>query len=63
MKVKIDEIRHYPNVRAMLEAEGARNVLSSRGDIKQGVKSYNRISEYKKNILKYGIYAIEIQLL
>jgi len=63
MKVKIDEIRHYPNVKAMLEAEGTRNVLSTGGNIKQGIESYNKISEYKKNILKYGIYAIEIQSL
>ena len=61
MKVSVGEVRHYLNVREMLEAEGTRNVLSSGGNIKQGIERYNKISEYKKNIPKYGIYAIEIQ--
>jgi len=59
MKVKILGVRHYKNVRSMLEAEGTKNVLSSHGTIEQGIASYNSLDGYKEGIEKYGIYAIE----
>ena len=61
MMVKIIYVKHYPNVKKMLEREGVQNVLSSGGTIDDGIKSYNKFSEYKKNIPKYGIYAIKVK--
>lgn len=54
-------ITHYPNVRPMLEAEGPENVLSSGGNVEEGIESYNNIGGYKERIGKYGIYAISIK--
>jgi ASC-1-like (ASCH) protein len=63
-KITVDVIgvRHYSNIRSMLEREGVQNVLSSGKYIEGGIESYNTFSEYKENIPKYGIYAIEIKL-
>lgn len=56
-------IHHYPTVRKMLETEGVENVLSSEPKtIDSGINSYNSLTSYKENILKYGIYAIGIKL-
>jgi len=44
----------------MLESEGAENVLSSRGNIDQGVESYNSIPNYQENVVIYGVYAIGV---
>ena len=60
--VDVIAIRHYPDTRSMLEKEGVQNILSSGKDIEGGIESYNAFSEYKENIPKYGIYAIEIKL-
>lgn len=62
LTVGVIEVRHYSNTRSMLEKEGVKNVLSSGKDIEGGIESYNTFSEYKENIPKYGIYAIEIKL-
>lgn len=62
MKVEILGVRHYPDVRSMLEAEGTRNALSSGLDINGAVERYNTVfEEYKENIPKYGIYGIEVK--
>jgi ASC-1-like (ASCH) protein len=61
MLVDVSGVRHYPNTREMLEAEGVENVLSSDMDIEGGIESYNSFSEYKENIPKYGIWAIEMK--
>lgn len=61
MLVDVMDIRHYLNTREMLEAEGVENVLSSGMDIEGGIESYNSFSEYKENIPKYGIWAIEVK--
>lgn len=63
MTVEVMAIRHYPDTRAMLEHEGVKNVLSSGLDIEGGIESYNSHPEYRENILKYGIYGIEIKFL
>jgi ASC-1-like (ASCH) protein len=60
MKTKILAVRHYENVRAMLKSEGVENVLSSGGNIEQGIKSYHSLEGYKEGVKKFGIYAIEI---
>jgi ASC-1-like (ASCH) protein len=63
MEVEVLGIRNYPDVRAMLEAEGTRNTLSSGLGINEAVEKYNTVfEEYKENIPKYGIYAIEIKV-
>ncbi len=62
MTVEIIAVRHYLNTRLMLESEGVKNVLSSGLDIEGGIESYNSFSEYRENIPKYGIYAIEIKV-
>jgi ASC-1-like (ASCH) protein len=62
IKVDLIAVRHYPNTRSMLEKEGLKNILSSGKDIEGGIESYNTFSEYKENIPKYGIYAIEVKL-
>jgi len=62
MKVEILGVRHYPDVRAMLEAEGTRNALSSGLDINGAIERYNTaFEEYKENIPKFGIYGIEVK--
>jgi ASC-1-like (ASCH) protein len=62
MKVEILGVRHYPDVRSMLEAEGTRNTLSSGLDINGAVERYNTVfEEYKENIPKFGIYGIEVR--
>lgn len=63
MVVEILGVRHYPDVRALLEAEGTRNTLSSGLDINEAIERYNTVfPEYKENIPKYGIYGIEVRL-
>lgn len=62
MTVDVIAIRHYPDVRSMLEHEGTKNVLSSGLDIEGGIESYNNLSGYRENIPKYGIYAIEVRV-
>jgi len=62
MKVEILGVRHYSDVRSMLEAEGTRNALSSGLSIGEAVENYNTaFEEYKENIPKFGIYGIEIR--
>jgi len=60
LKTEILFVHHYPDFRSMLESEGAENVLSSRGNIDQGVESYNSIPNYQKNVVIYGVYAIGV---
>jgi len=60
LPVRIIFIHHYPDFRSMLEVEGTGKVLSSRGNIEQGVESYNSIPNYQENVVKYGVYAIGI---
>jgi ASC-1-like (ASCH) protein len=60
MKTKVRGVRHYKDVRSLLESEGVENVLSSKGTIEQGIESYHALSGYKEGIKKFGIYAIEI---
>lgn len=55
-------VHKYPNVRDMLEFEGTKNVLSSGGNIEEGIKSYNNLDGYEERIKKYGIYAIGVKL-
>jgi ASC-1-like (ASCH) protein len=61
MKVIVAGVRHYKDAKTMLESEGVENVLSSGGNIKQGVESYDKMRGYRENIKKHGIYAIEIK--
>lgn len=62
MKVEILGVRHYSDVRSMLEMEGTRNTLSSGLDIDGAVERYNTVfEEYKENIPKFGIYGIEVR--
>ena len=61
IEVLILGVRHYPNVREMLEKEGADNVLSGGGTIDEGIERYNKLRGYKENIPRYGIYAIEVK--
>ncbi len=62
MKVEILGVRHYLDVRSMLEAEGTRNALSSGLDINGAIERYNTaFEEYKENIPKFGIYGIEVR--
>ncbi len=64
MKVEILGVRHYADVRSLLESEGTRNTLSSGLDINGASERYNTVfEEYKENIPKYGIYGIEVKLI
>lgn len=58
MSVTVSFIHHYPDVRSMLEAEGVKDVLSSGGDIEDGIKNYHSFSGYPESIKQNGIYAI-----
>ena len=60
IEINVNFVHHYPDVRSMLVAEGVENVLSSRGNLEQGIESYHAISGYKENVVKYGIYAIGV---
>lgn len=62
LTVSIIAIRHYPDVRTLLETEGTVGVLSSGGNVEQGVKSIHSFPGYEENIRKHGVYAIEIAL-
>lgn len=63
LNVEVMAIRYYVDIRSMLENEGMGNVLSSGLNIEDGIKNYNALDEYKKNVSKFGIYAIEMSLL
>ena len=63
LKVNVLGVRHYKDVKLMLETEGTRNVLSSQGTVQEGIESYNSLEGYKEGVKKYGIYAIEISLI
>lgn len=63
MKTHVLNVRHYKDVRSMLEKEGVENVLSSKGTIEEGIESYHKFTDYEKNIKKFGIYAIEIKVM
>ena len=64
LKVKVNFVHHYPNVREMLGVEGVQNVLSSEPKtIEHGVESYNSLKGYKEGIKKNGIYAVGLKLL
>lgn len=55
-------VKHYNDVRTMLETEGVENVLSSGGDIEAGIASYNNIGNYEERIKKFGIFAIRVKV-
>jgi ASC-1-like (ASCH) protein len=61
IKVRVLGVRHYPTFRKMLESEGTERVLSSKGNIEEGIKSYESFSGYKEGVKKHGVYAIEIK--
>ena len=61
IKVKVLGVRHYSNFREMLESEGIERVLSSKGNVEEGIKSYGGFSGYKEGVKKHGVYAIEIE--
>lgn len=54
-------VHHYPDFRTMLQKEGPEKVLSSGGNIDQGVASYNSFSGYKEGVKKYGVFAFGIK--
>ena len=61
MKVQVLGIKHYSTFKEMLESEGTERVLSSKGNVEEGIKSYESLSGYKEGIKKHGVYAIEIE--
>lgn len=61
MICEILSVSKYPDTRSMLEAEGTKNVLSSGGNIEEGITSYNSIEGYEERIKKFGIYAISVR--
>ena len=61
MKVRVLGVKHYTTFREMLESEGTERVLSSKGNVEEGIKSYESLHGYKEGVKKYGVYAIEIE--
>ena len=61
MKVRVLGVKHYPSFKEMLESEGTERVLSSKGNVEEGIKSYESLSGYKEGVKKHGVYAIEIK--
>lgn len=61
LRTEILFVHHYPDFRSMLESEGPENVLSSRGNIEQGIASFNSLSNYRENVIVYGVYAIGVK--
>lgn len=63
LRVRVNFVHHYPNVREMLEKEKPENVLSGEPKtIENGINTYNSFEGYKEGIAKNGIYAIGIKL-
>ena len=60
--VRVKRIAKYSDIRSLLETETPSKVLSSGGDIEQGIVSINSISQYKEMILLNGLLAFEIEL-
>lgn len=56
----ITRINLYSNVRDLLLAEGINNTLSSGKNLEDGIKSIESISDYKEQIEKNGVFAIQI---
>ncbi len=63
LKVEVLAIRHYPDAREMLLAEGLDKTLSYPMELDDAVESYNELNGYTDGIKKYGIWAIEIKKL
>lgn len=63
IKVRVLGVNHYSSFKEMLESEGTERVLSSKGNINDGIKSYESLSGYKKGVKNHGVYAIEIKML
>jgi len=64
LKVRVAFVHYYPDVKRMLEKEGAQNVMSSEPKtIEHGIESYNSLEGYEEGIKKNGIYAIGLKLL
>lgn len=64
IKVIINFIHHYSDVKKMLETEGPENVLSSEPKtIDHGIESFDSITGYMEGIRKNGIYAIGIEVI
>lgn len=64
IKVIINFIHHYSDVKKMLETEGPENVLSSEPKtVEHGSESYGSINGYKEGIRKNGIYAIGVEVI
>lgn len=61
MKTVVLFVHHYPHIRSMLEKEGVENVLSSGGNIEEGIESYHSLGDYEERIKEFGIYAIGIE--
>jgi len=61
MNVRVLGIRHYSSFRDLLESEGTEGVLSSGGNVEEGIKSFENFSGYKEGVKKQGVYAIEIK--
>lgn len=61
MKVRVLGVKYYSTFKEMLESEGTERVLSSKGTIEEGIKSYESFSGYKEGVKKHGVYAIEIE--
>jgi ASC-1-like (ASCH) protein len=60
---EVKAVRHYNSIKEMLEKEGKEKVLSKKDmSIKECIKLYESFPEYKENVQKNGIYAIEISL-
>lgn len=64
LKVKVNFVHHYPNVKEMLVKEGPENVLSSYPKtVEHGVESYHSLDGYRKGIITNGIYAIGLRVI
>ena len=63
MVCNVLSVKHYEDVRSMLETEGVENVLSSGLDMEGGIKSYNSLEGYEERIKKFGIYAIGVKVI
>jgi ASC-1-like (ASCH) protein len=60
---KVIRVTHYPSVRALFEAEGTEKTLSVPWSVDQGIELIHSFPGYKTGIEKYGVYAIEIEVM
>jgi ASC-1-like (ASCH) protein len=60
---KVIRVTHYLNVKTLFENEGTQATLSVPWTVDQGIELIHSFPGYKESIVKYGVYAIEVEVM